>query len=478
MATVLPLLPELVVALFAMALLVYGAFAGDSTTRAVSWLAVLVLVVAGVVLATVSNRPAVLFGGQFVVDRYSVFADWLVLLGSALAIVMSLAFNETEGMARFEYPILILFATLGMLMMVSAADLMSLYVAIELQSLALYVVAAFQRDSARSSEAGLKYFVLGALSSGMLLYGLSMVYGFAGSTSFAALARYFAGGEAAGPGLIVGLAFVLAGLSFKIAAVPFHMWTPDVYEGAPTPVTAFFAAAPKVAAFALLVRVLAGPFGHVVAEWQQIVIAISVLSMLLGALAAIRQTNIKRLLAYSSIGHVGYALIGIAAGTELGVRAVLIYFAIYLPTVLGTFCCVLCMRKHGRPAEGIDDLAGLSRTHPLLALALGVFMFSLAGIPPLAGFFGKFYVFYAAVDAKLYYLAVIGVLTSVIAAFYYLRIVKMMYFDDAAEAFERPMPREISTVMAATGLYAMFFFLYPSPILTGAQSAAAALFGP
>ncbi len=478
MAIIVPLLPELVVAIFAMALLVYGAFAGDKATGAISWLAVLVLVVAGIVLSTVSNRPTVVFDGQFVVDRYAVFADWLILLGSALAIVMSGAYNRAEGMARFEYPILILFATLGMLMMVAAADLISLYVSIELQSLALYVVAAFQRDSARSAEAGLKYFVLGALSSGMLLYGLSMVYGFAGSTSFAALAQLFAGGTQASTGVIVGLAFVLAGLSFKIAAVPFHMWTPDVYEGAPTPVTAFFAAAPKVAAFALLVRVLVGPFGHVVADWQQIVIAISILSMLLAALAAIRQTNIKRLLAYSSIGHVGYALIGIAAGTELGVRAVLIYFAIYLPTVLGTFCCVLCMRKHGRPAEAIDDLAGLSRTHPLIALALGVFMFSLAGIPPLAGFFGKFYVFYAAVDAKLYFLAVIGVLSSVIAAFYYLRIVKIMYFDDASEAFERPMPREVTTVMAATGLFAMFFFIYPSPILSGAEAAAAALFGP
>ncbi len=478
MPTILPLLPELCVAIFAMVLLVYGAFAGDRATGAISWLAVGVLAVAGLLLATVSDRPAFVFDGQFVVDRYSVFADWLVLLGSALAIVLSQAYNQREGMARFEYPILILFATLGMLMMVSAADLISLYVSIELQSLALYVVAAFQRDSARSSEAGLKYFVLGALSSGMLLYGLSMVYGFAGATGFAALSQLFAAGTEASPGVIVGLAFVLAGLSFKIAAVPFHMWTPDVYEGAPTPVTAFFAAAPKVAAFALLVRVLVGPFGRVVADWQQIVIAISILSMLLGALAAIRQSNIKRLLAYSSIGHVGYALIGIAAGTEFGVRAVLIYFAIYLPTILGTFCVVLCMRKHGRPAEGIDDLAGLSRTHPLLALALGVFMFSLAGIPPLAGFFGKFYVFYAAVDAKLYYLAVIGVLTSVIAAFYYLRIVKLMYFDDAAEAFERPMPREVTTVMAAAGLFAMFFFIYPSPLLSGAEAAAAALFGP
>jgi NADH-quinone oxidoreductase subunit N len=474
MLSIAPILPELIVGIFAMALLLYGAFAGDKTTRAVSWLSVLVLVVAGVVLASIA--PSVAFKGQFVTDAYAVFAKYLVLIGSALTIVISLSYNEREGMARFEYPILILFATLGMMMMVSANDLISLYVSIELQSLALYVIAAFQRDSARSSEAGLKYFVLGALSSGMLLYGLSMVYGFAGTTQFAALAKLFEGAGTPSVGLIVGLVFVMAGLAFKVAAVPFHMWTPDVYEGAPTPVTAFFAAAPKIAAFALLVRAMIGPFGDLIAQWQQVIVLMSILSMILGALAAIWQANIKRLLAYSSIGHVGYALIGVAAGTEAGVRGVLIYLAIYLAMVLGTFCCILCMRVRGRLVEGIDDLAGLARTQPLMALALGIFMFSLAGIPPLAGFFAKLYIFLAAVEAKLYTLAVIGVLASVVGAFYYLRIVKIMYFDEPADAFERPIGREIGLVMGATALFTLFFFIYPSPIIVGAKAAAAALF--
>jgi NADH-quinone oxidoreductase subunit N len=472
-----PIMPELIVAVFAMALLLYGAFVGDKAARSVGWLSVLVLIVAGVVLASVAETKTSAFHGQFVTDTYAVFAKALILLGSAITIVISLSYNEREDMARIEYPILILFATLGMMMMVSAADLISLYVSIELQSLALYVIAAFQRDSARSSEAGLKYFVLGALSSGMLLYGLSMVYGFAGTTQFAVLAKLFAGGTAPSIGLVVGLVFVLAGLAFKIAAVPFHMWTPDVYEGAPTPVTAFFAAAPKVAAFALLVRAMVGPFGDLLAQWQQIIVLASVLSMVLGAFAAIWQTNIKRLLAYSSIGHVGYALIGLAAGTEAGVHGVLIYLAIYMVMVLGTFACVLCMRVRGRLVEGIDDLKGLARTQPLLALALGIFMFSLAGIPPLAGFFGKFYVFLAAVEAHLYALAVIGVLASVVGAFYYLRIVKLMYFDEPADAFERPVGREVGLVIAATALFTFpVFFLYPSPLIVAAKAAAAALF--
>ena len=472
-----PITPELVVAVFAMVLLLYGAFVGDKAARSVGWLSVLVLIVTGVVLASVAETKISAFHGQFVIDTYAVFAKALILLGSAITIVISQSYNEREDMARIEYPILILFATLGMMMMVSAADLISLYVSIELQSLALYVIAAFQRDSARSSEAGLKYFVLGALSSGMLLYGLSMVYGFAATTQFAVLGKLFAGGGTPSIGLVVGLVFVLAGLAFKIAAVPFHMWTPDVYEGAPTPVTAFFAAAPKVAAFALLVRAMVGPFGELLAQWQQIIVLASVLSMVLGAFAAIWQTNIKRLLAYSSIGHVGYALIGLAAGTEAGVHGVLIYLAIYMIMVLGTFACVLCMRVRGRLVEGIDDLKGLARTQPLLALALGIFMFSLAGIPPLAGFFGKFYVFLAAVEAHLYALAVIGVLASVVGAFYYLRIVKIMYFDEPADAFERPVGREVGLVIAATALFTFpVFFLYPSPLIVAAKAAAAALF--
>ncbi len=299
---------------------------------------------------------------------------------------MSFGYNRRERIGRPEYPILIVFATLGMSMMISANDLISLYVGLELQSLALYVIAAFRRDSARSSEAGLKYFVLGALSSGMLLYGCSMVYGFAGSTGFETLAELFSRpGTGIEIGVVVGLVFVIAGLAFKISAVPFHMWTPDVYQGAPTPVTAFFAIAPKIAAMALFTRVLIGPFFDLFQQWQQVVIFISILSMILGALAAIWQTNIKRLLAYSSIGHVGYALVGLAAGSADGVRGIVIYMAVYLVMTAGTFACVLAMRQNGRMVEGLADLAGLSRNAPLLALALAIFMFSMAGIPPLAG---------------------------------------------------------------------------------------------
>ena len=473
------ILPELILAVGAMALLMAGVYAGQSSYRAVTWSAVVVVLLAGVATTATAEIRITLFGGQFVVDSFGHFMKWLVFVGSALALVMSLDYNRRENIARPEYPVLILFATLGMAMMVSANDLISLYVGLELQSLSLYVIAAFRRDSVRSTEAGLKYFVLGALSSGMLLYGCSMVYGFAGSTGFETLARVFdQEGQTPGVGVVIGMVFVIAGLAFKISAVPFHMWTPDVYEGAPTPVTAFFAVAPKIAAVALFVRTLMGPFADLFAQWQQVVILVSILSMLLGALAAIRQTNIKRLLAYSSISHVGFALIGLASGTSEGVRGVAIYMAIYLAMTVGTFCGVLAMRRQGRMYENIQDLAGLSRTSPLLALALAVFMFSMAGIPPLAGFFGKLYVFLAAIDAGLYLLAVIGVLASVVAAFYYLRIVKIMYFDDPVEAFDRPIERGLGTILTLAGLFVVLFIAFQAPILDGAGAAASVLLGP
>ncbi|MCH7487647.1 MAG: NADH-quinone oxidoreductase subunit NuoN, partial [Proteobacteria bacterium] len=395
---------------------------------------------------------------------------------SALAIIISRGYMERLGIARFEFTVLILLATVGMMMMISANDLISLYLGLEIQSLSLYVIAAFQRDDTRSTEAGLKYFVLGALASGLLLYGSSLVYGFAGTTSFDELAvRLQEAGEPA-VGLVVGVVFILAGLAFKISAVPFHMWTPDVYEGAPTPVTAFFSVGPKIAAMALFVRVLVGPFGDLADQWQQIVLFVSIASMVLGAFAAINQRNIKRLMAYSSIGHVGYALIGLAAGNETGVRGIMIYMAIYLFMNLGCFTCILCMVRGGRMVEGIDDLAGMSRSHPLVALAMAVFMFSMSGIPPFAGFFGKFYIFLAAIEAGQYTLAVIGVLSSIVAAFYYLRIVKVMYFDVSEEPLDRPIGREIGLVLAGTSLVIVFFIALPSPILSSAASAAAALF--
>jgi len=473
-------LPELLLAGLATALLMVGVFRGNESTRSILMLASTGLAVIFAVLVLRPGTGGGAFGGLFVADGFALFMKALVLIGSTVAMIMSLRYFEREQALRFEYPVLMLFATLGMMMMISAEDLMSLYLGLELQSLSLYVIAAFRRDTLRSTEAGLKYFVLGALSSGMLLYGASMIYGFAGTTSFQALASVFAeiavAGEAPSLGLVVGLVFLIAGLAFKVSAVPFHMWTPDVYEGAPTPVTAFFATAPKIAAMALFVRVIMGPFGEFVGQWQQILVFISIASMILGALAAINQSNIKRLMAYSSIGHVGYALVGLAAGTEAGVRGVVIYMAIYLFMNLGTFACILCMRRKDVMVEMIEDLKGLSKTNPMMALVLAIFMFSMAGIPPLAGFFGKLYVFLAAIESGLYTLAVVGVLSSVIGAFYYLRIVKLMYFDEPSEAFDRPIGGEMVLVLAGTGAAILLFFVFPGPLLDSAAAAAAALF--
>src|SRR5690606_38696014 len=368
-----------------------GAFTREFSARAATVLAVAAIGLAALLVYLGGSRGETAFNGLFVNDAFGVFMKLLILIGAGLSIAMALRVVEQSPMAHFEYPVLLLFATLGMLMMISANDLISLYMGLELQSLALYVVTAIRRDSLRSSEAGLKYFVLGSLASGMLLYGLSMVYGFTGTTSFATLAEIFVAQEGMPSiGLIVGLVFVAAGLAFKISAVPFHMWTPDVYEGAPTAVTAFLAAAPKVAAMALLVRVLMGPFIDLVDQWQQIVVFISLASMILGSVAAIAQRNMKRLMAYSSIGHVGFALVGLAAGNEAGIRGVAVYMAIYLFMTVGSFAIILAMRVNGRAVEGVEDLAGLSKTNPMLALAMAILMFSMAGIPPLAGFFAKF----------------------------------------------------------------------------------------
>jgi NADH-quinone oxidoreductase subunit N len=469
-------LPEIFMALSAMALLMIGVFRGNTQTRTIGWFSVVVMAVAAGLVCGTSASPGTAFGGLFVADDFARFAKILVLLGAVLAAILSFAYIEREEMAQFEYPVLFLFATIGMMMMISANDLIALYVGLELQSLALYVAAAFRRDSLRSSEAGLKYFVLGALSSGMLLYGASLVYGFAGTTGFAGIAKVLTAANGANVGALVGLVFIMAGLAFKISAVPFHMWTPDVYEGAPTSVTAFFAIAPKIAAMALFVRVLAGPFAPIAVQWHQVIVVLAIGSMAVGAFAAINQTNIKRLMAYSSIGNVGYMLVGLAAGTEAGVLGVLIYLAIYLAMTAGTFACILSMRVHGSAVESLDDLKGLGRTRPGLAVALAVFMFSMAGIPPLAGFFGKLYVFLAAVQAGLYVLAVIGVLASVVASFYYLRIVKIMYFDEPADAFDRSPGREVGVVLVATGLFTAFFFIVPAPLVDAATVAAKTFF--
>ena len=482
---IVPALPELFLALAIMAMLMFGVFqkTGDKgqdvkTSRMISLLSVITLILALLLVSALTGPRLLTFSNMFISDTFAVFTKILVLIGSALAIIISQGFLERHNMARFEYSILIVFAVLGMMMMISANDLIALYLGLEMQSLSLYVIAAFQRDDTRSTEAGLKYFVLGAVASGMLLYGSSLIYGFTGTTNFDQLHAVFQAGQegAVNIGVIFGIVFILAGLAFKVSAVPFHMWTPDVYEGAPTPVTAFFSVAPKIAALALFIRVMVGPFGPLVAEWQQIIVFISVASMMLGAFAAINQRNIKRLMAYSSIGHVGYALIGLAVGNEAGIRGMLIYLAIYLFMNIGTFACILCMRRGDKMVEGIDDLAGLGKTHPMLALAFAVFMFSMAGIPPLAGFFGKLYIFLPAIEEGLYGLAVIGVLSSVVAAFYYLRIVQIIYFEDTDQVLDKPLSRDLGLVITVTGLLITFFFVYPAPVLAAAAAAAKALF--
>jgi NADH-quinone oxidoreductase subunit N len=467
-------MPELILALSAMVLLMAGVFFLQNNIGAVNVLALLAIVAAAAVVAWMPPGRQEAFGGAFVVDGFARTMKLLALLGSAVTLILSHDFMRAERMARFEYAVLLLLATLGMMMMISANDLISLYLGLELQSLALYVIAAFDRDNARSSEAGLKYFVLGALSSGMLLYGASLIYGATGSTSFTTIAAALTGTEA-GLGLLFGLVFLIAGMAFKVSAVPFHMWTPDVYEGSPTPVTAFFAAAPKVAAMALLIRVLVVPFAKITGDWQQILVFISIASMLLGAFAAIGQHNIKRLLAYSSIGHMGYALVGLAAGGPGGVRGTIIYMAIYMIMTIGTFACVIAMRHKEGAVEEIGDLAGLARTNKLMAFIMAMFMFSLAGIPPLAGFFAKYFVFLAAIESGLVTLAVIGVVSSVIGAYYYLRIVKVMYFDEPQGLFVSEAS-EVRLIYVLCGLFVIGFVLFARPLVALAQAAADSLF--
>ncbi|WP_319774003.1 NADH-quinone oxidoreductase subunit NuoN [Breoghania sp.] len=473
MPDLMPALPEIFLAAGALVLLMIGAFGGERSTPVVTGMsAALIALTAIFVIAIPADGQS--FGGAFVQDAFAQYLKVLALIGSGLAIAMSVAYGRAERFERFEYPVLIVLGTLGMMLLISATDLIAVYLGLELMSLSLYVVAAINRDSVRSTEAGLKYFVLGALSSGMLLYGMSLVYGFTGQTGFAAIAETLAA-NGSSLGLTFGLVFMLAGMVFKISAVPFHMWTPDVYEGAPTPVTAYFAAAPKVAAMAMITRVVITSFEPVAAEWQQVLAFVSIASMVLGAFAAIGQTNIKRLMAYSSIGHMGYALVGLVAGSQSGVSGVIVYMSVYLAMTLGTFACILAMRRKEGMVEDIADLSGLSRTNPLMAFLLAALMFSLAGIPPLAGFFGKFFVFRAAVEAEFYALAVIGVLASAVSAFYYLRIVKVMYFDEPVTGFV-PMPSELKVILGASGIFVIFFVLFAGPLGGAADVAAQAFF--
>jgi NADH-quinone oxidoreductase subunit N len=433
---------------------------------------VALLVLTAVLVAAMPDTRSTAFGGTVVLDGFARFAKLLVLAGSAIAMLMSLDYLRDEKLMRFEYPLLVALSTLGMLLMISANDLIVLYVGLELQSLALYVLASFARDNTRSTEAGLKYFVLGALSSGMLLYGASLLYGFTGSTTFEGITAAIPSGDV-GLGVKIGTAFVLAGLAFKISAVPFHMWTPDVYEGAPTPVTAFFAAAPKIAAMALIARFIFGALGHAEGVWLQILAPVSVASMIWGALAAIGQTNIKRLMAY--------ALIGFVAGTQEGVYGVLVYLVIYLAMTVGTFVCIMLMRRNGEAVENVSDLGGLSDRDPTTAYMLAILMFSLIGIPPLAGFFGKWYVFVAIIKSAaehpwMYYIAVVGLVTSVVGAYYYLNIIRIMFFDKPAPQFEKPLGLVNSALLGASTAFVIGSVVVLAPLIDAASAAAKSLF--
>lgn len=473
-ASLAPAYPEMLLAIGAVVLLLTGVVINKERSILVSYGAVLLMLVTA---AVVLFAPAegVLFNGVFIQDGFARFMKVLVLAGSAFSLMLALPNAEEHGTHKFEYAILVVLATLGMTVMVSANDLMSLYVGLELQSLSLYVLAAIKRDDGRATEAGLKYFVLGALSSGMLLYGASLIYGFTGHTNLQEIVVAIAN-EGRSVGLIFGVVFLLAGIAFKISAVPFHMWTPDVYEGAPTPVTAFFASAPKVAAMTLMVRLTMDTFQPISHDWQQVVIFLSIASMVLAAFAAIGQKSIKRLIAYSSIGHVGFALVGLSSGTQVGVEGVAIYMAIYVAMTIGLFATLMSLRTETGHVETIDELAGAAHSRPFSAAIMAILMFSLIGMPPLAGFFAKWQAFLAAVDAQLYVLAVIGMLASAVSAFYYLRIVKVMYFDEPVREFAA-VPGELTIIMAVSGFFVVTYYFTVGSWLAGfAHTAAGSLF--
>ena len=465
----LPILPELSIFISAVLLLIVGLFVKN--IKLIINLAIITLIIAIILVFVQPVQSA--FNNSLTIDEFSKIAKTLILIGSLASIVMYHSSREDLNINLFEYPILILLATIGMMIMVSANDLIAIFIGLELQSLTLYVLAALNRNHLASSEAGLKYFLLGALSSGLLLFGLSYIYGFTGNTNLNLISTTVTSGNI---GLIIGIVFVCSGIAFKVSAVPFHMWTPDVYEGAPTPVTAFFALAPKVAAIALAVRFLIVGFGDIAFDWQQIIIFLSIASMVFAAFAAIAQKNIKRLMAYSSIGHVGYALIGLACGTSQGVSSLVIYLFIYLIMNIGVFSFILSMKNKGEYYENISDLSGLYKTHPYYSVVITILMFSLAGIPPLAGFFGKFYIFIAAIESNLLLLAIVGILASVVGAFYYLRIIKVIYFDESKNSFDGFSHRSLGLLTHPSAILILIFCLYPLPLIKISNYAASSFF--
>lgn len=469
------ILPELLLIIGALIALLIAGFKGKKSVGFVANFALAIMVLAAVISYFLPTDVTRVFNGLVINDNYSIYMKILTLFGGAATLLMIKNFLESRKLDHPEFIILLMFAIVGMMFMISANNLLTLYLGIEMQSLSLYILAAYNRSSSKATESGLKYFILGALSSGMLLFGMSYIYGFTGSTSFDLIAEHLST-NGSSIGIIFGITLLCAGLMFKISAAPFHMWTPDVYEGAPTPVTAFFATAPKVAAMAMIIRVLYSPFIEMGQDWQQIVVFVAIASMVLGGFAGIAQKNIKRLMAYSSIAHMGYALVGAAAFTEAGVavQSVILYMTIYLITTLGVFACILGMKRGGDSFEKISDLAGMWKNHPLIAISLTIFMFSLTGMPPFAGFIAKYYVFSAAVNEGLWLLVIVGVLASVVGAFYYLRIIKVIYFDESKEPFD-PMALELKVVLAFATLFTIIFTIFPSSVLEMAQTAAQSL---
>lgn len=474
---IIPLIPELILIVGGMLLLAFGAFAGNRATGLVTMLALGLIIAAMVYLVPqLGTEPKRLFNGLLIIDGFSQYAKMLILITTAMVQVLGYGWLIRHKAPSFEYPVLVLLSVAGMMIMVSANNFMTLYIGLELSALALYVLAAFDRDNPMSAEAGMKYFVLGSLASGMMLFGASLIYGFTGTVSFDVISQLLSSGEqgttAVSYGMVVGMVLLTVGFCFKISAVPFHMWTPDVYTGAPTAVTLFFATAPKLAAMVLFIRVLNGPFYYMFVDWQLILAFVANASMIIGALGAMMQTNFKRLLAYGSIGHIGYVLVGVAAGSVDGTKAVMLYLSLYLFMSIGTFGFILLMRRNGQYVEEIKDLAGLSRSCPTAALFLLMMMFSMAGIPPFAGFFGKMFVFLAAIESGLYVMTVVGLLTSVIAAYYYLKVVKVMYFDEPAEALDADAPFSAQAVLFICAAVTVGFVLYPSALMDAASLAA------
>lgn len=468
--------------LMAAILLLAAAVLGNNFCRSTTRLSALTLLVAVVLMVPCWSQKISAFHGLFTSNDFIIFVKILIAVTGSVVTLMYLEHAKSDLAAFSEFPVLLMFSIVGMLVMVSANNFLTLYLGMELQSLSLYVLAASNRDSVKSSEAGLKYFVLGALASGVMLYGISLVYGFTGTTDFSTLAKIYsnlADSEqtvALPLGVLIGMVMIIIAVCFKISAVPFHMWTPDVYEGAPTIVTAFFAAVPKLAAIGIFIRIGMDAFGGLVDQWKQIVIFVSAASMILGSIAAVRQTNLKRLLAYSSIGHAGYMLIGLAAATQEGIQAILIYAVIYAIMSVGIFGCLIFMRRNFIPVENISDLAGIARSNPVFAFLISVFMLSMAGIPPLAGFFGKFYIFMAAIEQHLYPLAIIGVVTSVIGSYYYLNIMRVMYFEQSVTPLDKPCGLIMKSVLILSAAFNILFFICPGPLVTVAKTAAAALF--